>query len=201
MRANIKKESLLSQDYLKKIMNYNPLTGVFTWLERPVELFNPGKSQRRICNTWNSRYANKNAGHIWTPKEAKTSYLSICFSLNGKTNLYLAHRLAILFTDGNFPAESVDHIDGNGLNNARINLREVTALENHKNYPMSSNNTSGCVGVCWHKRDQKWMVSICINEKRIHGGCFADKEDAIARRKKMEIEYNFHINHGREKEN
>lgn len=160
-------------------------------------MFVPGKYQDRSCKSWNSRCANKEAGSIWTQKESKTSYLRIKISLNGKAKNYKAHRLAILYTDGHFPPEAVDHIDGNGLNNRRINLRKASEQENHKNMPMYSNNKSGAVGVHWHKPAQKWQVSISVNGKRIHGGYFLDKNDAIQKRKQMEIEYGFHANHGR----
>ena len=193
---NIKNE-VLSQHGLKKVLHYDSLTGIFIWLERPVEMFKPGKYQLRSCNTWNTRFAHKEEGNIWTPKEAKTSYLSIRITLNGKQKGYLAHRLAILFTDGRFPAEQVDHIDGNGLNNRRKNLREVTNKENRKNMPMRSDNKSGTVGVRWHKQAQKWTVQIRVAGKQIHGGCFTNLEDAIAKRKEMEIESDFHKNHGR----
>ena len=192
----IKKEDI-TQKLLMKLLSYNTDTGIFTWIDRTISMFTPGKYQLRSCNIWNINYANKEAGNIWTGENNKTSYLRIGITLNGKTKNYQAHRLAILYTDGYFPPEDVDHIDGNGLNNRRNNLREVTAAENHKNRPMQSNNTSGAVGVCWHKKSQKWQAYIRVNGKAIYGGCFANKEDAIEKRKQMEIERNFHQNHGR----
>jgi hypothetical protein len=193
---NVKKE-VLSQHDLKKVLHYDQLTGIFAWIERPVFMFKPGKRQLNTCNIWNSRFANKETGCIWMPKKTKTSYLSIRITLNGKAKLYLAHRLAILYTDGHLPLEQVDHIDGNGLNNRRINLREVSNQENHKNKPMYSTNTSGYVGVYWHKQRQKWHVRINVDGERICGGFFINKKDAIARRKELEIKYDYHKNHGR----
>lgn len=186
----------LSQKFLKKIIHYDPDTGIFIWIRRPVSIFG-GKDPQRMCNIWNLRFAETEAGTIWTPEKHKTSYLRIRITFNGKTKLYLAHRLAILYTAGHSPPEQVDHIDGNGLNNRRDNLRKVSNQENHKNCPMQSNNTSGTVGVCWHKVSQKWQSQIKVDGKNIHGGSFTNKDDAIAKRKQMEIEYGFHKNHGR----
>lgn len=190
---------VLMQDELKRLLHYNAETGIFTWKPRSVDMFR-GNNPQRMCNIWNTRYANKEAGTIWIHKNSKTSYLRICITLNEKKKIYSAHRLAFLYTDGHLPHKDVDHIDGDGLNNRWINLRDATALENMKNRPMQSNNTSGTVGVCWHKVAQKWLVQIMVGRKNIHGGLFTNIDDAIARRKEMEIEYNFHKNHGRDEE-
>ena len=43
--------------------------------------------------------------------------------------------------------KEVDHIDGNGVNNRRSNLRPVTSRGNNKNQKMNIRNTSGVTGV------------------------------------------------------
>lgn len=72
----------------------------------------------------------------------------------------------------------VDHIDGNGLNNRRSNLRIVTNAENGRNRGESSNNTSGFKGVYWNKQRSKWEAQIRIDGKRRFLGQFAHPEDA-----------------------
>lgn len=74
----------------------------------------------------------------------------------------------------------VDHIDGNGLNNCRDNLRICTNSENVKNRKIQINNTSGYKGVTWHKREQKWRAQIQMNNKQIQLGSFDNPEDAYA---------------------
>lgn len=59
---------------------------------------------------------------IWHPRGSRTAYARS--SLNGKT-VYL-HRLILAAQ----PGEEIDHIDGNGLNNCRANLRRVSHAEN-----------------------------------------------------------------------
>lgn len=72
----------------------------------------------------------------------------------------------------------VDHIDRNGLNNQRHNLRFVTHQQNQWNRGKSANNTSGFKGVSWHKNRQKWQASIRINGKQVYLGIFPTREEA-----------------------
>ena len=69
----------------------------------------------------------------------------------------------------------VDHINGDGLDNRRENLRIVSPSINKYNCRMKSTNTSGFRGVAWHKRDQRWRANICVKGKQIHCGQFLDK--------------------------
>lgn len=74
----------------------------------------------------------------------------------------------------------VDHINQNKLDNTRINLRNVSISENQMNRGKYANNTSGFKGVSWHKRLNKWQVSIQAHKKTIHLGYFtAIKEAAL----------------------
>ena len=70
----------------------------------------------------------------------------------------------------------IDHIDGNGLNNQRSNLRTCTSEENKMNRGKFVNNTSGFKGVSWHKPAMKWRAQINANGKTTHLGLFATKE-------------------------
>jgi hypothetical protein len=62
---------------------------------------------------------------------------------------------------------------------------------------MHNNNTSGVVGVHWHKRHSKWQVQIGTGGKKRTLGYFKNKKDAIDVRKAAEIGYDYHENHGR----
>ena len=99
--------------------------------------------------------------------------------------------MVFLYTEGKFPSEQVDHIDGNGLNNRRDNLREVSHKENMKNRPMQSNNTSGHIGVIWHKAAQKWQAYIKVKGRCEYGGLFTNKKDAITKRKQWKSNMDF----------
>ena len=58
--------------------------------------------------------------------------------------------------------KQVDHIDRNGLNNCRSNLREGSGRVNAQNKGKQKNNTSGHTGVEWHKpvgnRKGRWKA-------------------------------------------
>ena len=72
----------------------------------------------------------------------------------------------------------VDHINGNGLDNRRCNLRIATHAQNQWNVGRPKTNTSGIKGVRYDKARGKWRASIWVNGKRKHVGCFANIDDA-----------------------
>ncbi len=72
----------------------------------------------------------------------------------------LMHRL-ILNAPGNM---DVDHINGNGLDNRRCNLRVYTRSQNQMN-ARSRKGTSKYKGIHWNSKHKKWIASIRINGK------------------------------------
>lgn len=76
--------------------------------------------------------------------------------------------------------EIIDHIDGDGLNNRRSNLREASRQDNAMNRALSVNNTSGFKGVWWSKSQGAWAASIRAHKVRHHLGYHATPEAAHA---------------------
>lgn len=74
--------------------------------------------------------------------------------------------------------EQVDHINGNGLDNRRSNLRLANHSENTWNRAISRNNTSRFKGVDWH--NGKWRARIGVGGKRQFLGHFETPEEAYA---------------------
>jgi hypothetical protein len=178
---------MITQEYLKECVTYNPGTGVFVWLNRPLIHFKNIIAHR----AFNSMYAGKEAGS--DKADGRIVYRQI--GIDGFR--YLSHRLAWLLVYGELPKQSIDHIDGNGLNNTIDNLRDVSRQENHRNTRLPSNSTSGVIGVHWLKKNQRWLAHITVDKNCISLGCFSTLEEAAAARKISEIEYGFHENHGR----
>lgn len=84
---------------------------------------------------------------------------------------------------------TVDHINGDSLDNRKINLRVCTLAENLRNKNIGKNNTSGFKGVGWHKGKQRWWAQVKLNGKKAYYQHFKDKEDAIEAYKRESRNY------------
>lgn len=73
----------------------------------------------------------------------------------------------------------VDHINGDKLDNRRVNLRTCRQAENSRNTPRKRNNTSGVTGVSWDTTRQRWLAHIKVDRKFINLG-WHDSLDAAA---------------------
>ncbi len=79
----------------------------------------------------------------------------------------------------------VDHIDGNGLNNQKSNLRFVTRRQNMQNALNSRiKRTSKYPGVSYDSRRGKWKSYIKLAGKHIDLGRFKSENDAFMAYKK-----------------
>ena len=76
-------------------------------------------------------------------------------------------------------------------------MREATNQENTKNRCLPITNTSGRIGVYWHKPCGKWQARITGNGKNLHLGLFDNFEDAVYAREQAEVKYDYHPNHGK----
>jgi hypothetical protein len=72
----------------------------------------------------------------------------------------------------------VDHVNGDGLDNRRANLRAATSAQNAQNRRRRSDNTSGYKGVSWHRSSERWSAYITADGRRHHLGRFDDPTDA-----------------------
>lgn len=105
---------------------------------------------------------------------------------------------------GNERGVEYDHIDGNGLNNQRSNLRAVTHQQNMMNQKSECKRSSQFKGVIWSKENKKWLASIRLNNKSTYLGLFNDEEKAAraydAKARELCGEY-ARLNFNEEKEN
>lgn len=74
----------------------------------------------------------------------------------------------------------VDHIDGDGLNNQKTNLRIATRSQNMANRNSTPNSSSKYLGVSWDNSrvKKKWRAQITFNGERTYIGNYATEEEA-----------------------
>lgn len=171
--------------YLNECFLYNPLTGKLFWKLRPIYHFKNLTSYK----SWNTKYSGKEAFTYVDRKGYKVG------RLNSKD--FRAHRIIYKMIFDCEP-ECIDHINGKPADNRAVNLRDVSDAENKRNMKKYKNNTSGVVGVSWYKAKSLWKASIKENKIEKHLGYFKNLQDAVDARKKAEVEYGYHINHGRD---
>lgn len=145
----------LSAEYVRSILHYNPVTGIFSWR---VSL-----SNRCIAGSIAGSSRNNGRRQI---------------SIEGRD--YLSARLAWLYMTGDWPPFDIDHRDRNKGNDRWKNLRPATRSQNHFNRSAYRNNTSGFKGVSCDRARQQFAADIRANGKRIRLGRFPTAEEAAA---------------------
>ena len=99
------------------------------------------------------------------------------------------HRVVAKRTGLQIVGKQVDHVDANGLNNRRRNLRVATNLQNSRHQRRPRNNTSGYKGVWWSSTCRKWQAGISVIGKRQHLGLFSDPKVAAVAYNKAARKY------------
>jgi hypothetical protein len=139
-----------------------PLTqGKFAIVD-PADYYRLAKFKWRLCRTKgkNVLYAERS---IRLPESSRKRG-------SGRYSRILMHRQLIHVPDGYV----IDHINGNGLDNRRANLRLATVAQNAWN-SKKRNPRSGYKGVWFAKDKHLWRAAIVCNRKRIHLGYFKNK--------------------------
>ncbi len=148
--------NILTAERLREVLTYDPENGIFRWKE---QLAPRGK-------------VGTIAGNVADASRRRTIRID--------KKLYLEHRLAWLYMHGFWPAEQIDHVDGDPSNNRFVNLREATNQENNFNKGPYKNNRSGFKGVSWDAARQKWTSRICIAGKIKCLGRFSSLDEAAS---------------------
>lgn len=90
---------------------------------------------------------------------------------DGRRALIYMHKLITGYT-------MTDHIDHDGLNNQRSNLRPATTTQNNRNKRPSLGRSSSYKGVGWNRGVRKWKAGITVGRRPVHLGYFTLEEDA-----------------------
>ncbi len=78
------------------------------------------------------------------------------------------------FLMGRRAGYTVDHINRNGLDCRRSNMRWATKKQQQSNRGKLTHNTSGYIGVSWHRASGKWQAVASVDKRRKHLGLFSD---------------------------
>lgn len=143
----------LTPDRLRKLVDYDPASGLFHHRDPVGMRVKPGDA----------------AGFV-----NDRGYVLIV--VDGRK--YRAHHLAWFYVHGRWPVGKLDHRDRNRSNNRIDNLREATNSQNQANRAKQSNNTSGFKGVYWIASAGKWLAKIVHKGKQHHLGLHATPEAA-----------------------
>lgn len=162
---------MLTQNELKEILHYCPVSGIFTWIKR-------------------NKYTNKSLSDIAGHTHPKTVYVSI--TINRKFNA--AHRLVWLYMTGAYPENCIDHINGIKHDNSFKNLRDVDHANNHRNRKKHKSNTSSISGVSFDQG--RLVVRFSQDNKRHYFGRYKTLDEAIKVRNKEIKNFDFSESHG-----
>ena len=105
-------------------------------------------------------------------KEGNTYYARRQVTIEGKHKMLRLHRVIMNTPDG----KEVDHIDHNGLNCLRINMRNCSRKENGRN--IRARGKSKYLGVYFTTSHHYIRMSILVKNKRINKGPFKTEEAA-----------------------
>lgn len=144
----------LTAERLRELLHYDPDTGVFTWKKN----MKGGVRAGDVAGT-----------------EALTGYLVI--RIDGK--LYLAHRLALMYVRGAWPANKVDHRNRVRRDNRIGNLRDASDTLNAQN-TTARTEYPGTFMLGGGRRNLRrpWSARI-MSDRKVHNlGYFETRQEA-----------------------
>ena len=145
----------LTQERLQSLLNYDPATGVFTWI-------GSARNQRPDIV---GEQAGSGSGRGY-----------IMIQVSGTR--YLAHRLAWMYVYGVMPS-MIDHVNGDRSDNRIENLRPANKSTNNVNTGLTIRNTTGAKGLMRGRgKDGAFYARIVKNGKTIHIGKFPTRDEA-----------------------
>ena len=155
-------------EILSNKLNYNDVTGDFTWIKAPRKYMKDGQLAGCIQGWGYRQFTCKFKGKIYQPR---------------------AHILAWYMYYGELPNGFIDHIDRDKDNNSISNLRDVDRSLNGLNRDEYKNkkNPTGCTGV--YLINGLYRSTITYKGKLHQLGLYKTREEAIKVRLDSEIKY------------
>jgi hypothetical protein len=153
----------LTAKLLRKLLHYDPDTGIFLWKEGLYQSVKVGS----VAGTFSHGY----------------------WQIGIDYKKYRAHRLAWLYMTGSWPKRNIDHKDKNRAHNAWSNLREATHSQNSINMKPRVDSMSGKTGVSWRPQRGTWRARINVNGVELTLGHYRDFDEAKAAREAAEVKF------------
>ena len=147
---------MIGRDRLRKAMIYEPVSGQFFWIAPPPE---------------HAELRGREAG---APRKGNHKYYWV-IKIGGKA--YRRSWLAYLWMTGDWPADQIDHVNGNSLDDRWENLRAATATENAQNHKRRAKKSPLPMGVR-EVPSGRFAARIAVNKQKIHLGTFDTPESA-----------------------
>lgn len=117
---------------------------------------------------WYAVKGKNTRGYYWYAKRTE----------KGPGQIRITMQRAVAERAGIPSSKLYDHIDRDGLNNSRENIRPCTRRQNSHNRTKSSGASSRFKGVHRNKIRNKWQSSIRVDGKPVHLGLFTDEQEA-----------------------
>lgn len=123
-----------------------------------------------LCkNTW---YAHKYPHSYYAERHGRKK-------VDKHNRILKMHKEIWIFHNSTIPTGyTIDHINNNGLDNQKENLRLATYQQNSFNRRANKNSSSKYKGISYYKNTNKWRAQIKHNGKLIHLGLFDNEIDA-----------------------
>jgi hypothetical protein len=148
-----------------------------------IELVNLSKGKFAIIDIEESDLVNQ---YKWCINDKQNNNYAIATKvIDNIRHSKRMHRVIMRVTD---PSIIIDHINHNGLDNRRCNLRITTHQKVTVQSQVSNNKNTKHKGISFHKPSNKWRARISINGKTTYLGYYINEIEAAYAYEKKAIE-------------
>jgi hypothetical protein len=148
-----RKSGNVDQNTLKKLLSYDPETGVLTWIV--------------------------DRGGVTAGSRAGSRQVAGYRQIGIKGTVYREHKVIWFYVHGYWSAQDIDHINGDRSDNRLSNLRLASRSQNLGN-KKAGKNRSGFKGVSWCPHNRGWRARITLMGSERTIGIFSDPREAHA---------------------